>query len=296
MKIGVFTTMDRVDNSSIKEWLEILVSCEDMGYNSLWLAELHFNQNSFSSTPALILASLASKTSKIKLAYGVKLLAFHNPLLIAEELSTLQYLSDNRIIFGVGKGTPLSIQDARFGIERENLRDYMYESLDIMHSLWENSELSPEPSFDFPQTVIASFAQKESLELIINSKHALLLGSPFQVEVLQKSLKSLNKPKPSLYLTRFCVVDKDHKKARRRAEPFLKEWLEKASKSALFSNISDPLDMLMSTSLIGDASFVQDQLQRYKELLMPKEILVEPIDKSLKEKRATLEAISSLLS
>lgn len=306
MKLGVFTTLDKTKNSSMKDWLELLNSCESMGYNSIWLAELHFNQSSLSSTPALMLANLAAKTTKIKLGYGVKLLAFHHPFLIAEELSTLQNLSNNRIIFGVGKGTPLFKQENIFGLVKCDLRDNMYKSLDIIESFWNKNkvsfrdinqmdlQLSPEPIFDFPQTVIATFATQESIENIIESNNSLMFGSPFLVEELHESIERVNKQIPPLYLTRFCAIDKDHKKARRLAEPFIKRWVDKVKHGGVISDLEDKVDSIINTSLIGDKIFCREQLARYKELLNPIEILAEPIDSNMEEKRSTLEYLASL--
>jgi len=301
--------MEQTADASVTAWVDLLAETESLGYASVWTAELHFNPDALSAVPALILAALATRTRHIRLGYGVKLLAFHHPLHIAEELATLQQLSNGRIIFGVGKGTPLASQNALYGLQDTDLRARMYDSLQAIRTLWENrpasyaSEyftfrevtLSPPTDFPFPETVIASFGAPESLEKIAQTPYALLLGSPFTTEELAAALGQTAFGAAALYVSRFSAVDTDHRRARRRAEPFIRRWAEKAVKSGMRTNTDEQVKLLMEASLIGDSVFCREQIEKYRTLLRPESILVEPVDPTLADKQKTLRHLADLM-
>ena len=51
-----------------------------------------------------LLAYLAGVTERIRLGTAVIVLPFHNPIQLAEEVATVDLLSDGRMDFGVGRG------------------------------------------------------------------------------------------------------------------------------------------------------------------------------------------------
>ena len=49
--------------------------------------------------------AVAARTKKIRIGFGVYLLPLANPLKVAEEVATLDHISNGRVEFGVGRGT-----------------------------------------------------------------------------------------------------------------------------------------------------------------------------------------------
>ena len=81
---------------------------EELGFDSLWvtdhlLSAQHFYSASFLE-PLSTLAVAAGATERVRLGTSVLVLPTRQPVVLAKELSTLQYLSDNRFILGAGVG------------------------------------------------------------------------------------------------------------------------------------------------------------------------------------------------
>ena len=94
---------------------------EDLGFESLWYAEhpilpVH-SESPFPNTggsipdsyrhftdPFIALARASAVTSKIKLGTGITLVPERNPLVLAKEISALDYYSGGRFLFGIGAG------------------------------------------------------------------------------------------------------------------------------------------------------------------------------------------------
>lgn len=78
---------------------------EECGLESVWSTD-----HVVASAPILdstaVLATAAAVTSRIKVGYGVMILALRPPAWAAKQISTLQYLSGNRVLLGVGTGNP----------------------------------------------------------------------------------------------------------------------------------------------------------------------------------------------
>jgi probable F420-dependent oxidoreductase len=81
---------------------------EELGFDSLFvtdhlLSATHFYSASFLE-PLSTLAVAAGATERVRLGTSVLVLPTRHPVVLAKEMSTLQYLSNNRFILGVGVG------------------------------------------------------------------------------------------------------------------------------------------------------------------------------------------------
>ena len=66
---------------------------EQLGFNSIWLAEHHFHSfGGIFSAPPVIGSAIAQRTNKIRVGTAVILLPYHNPLRMAEDYATLDCL------------------------------------------------------------------------------------------------------------------------------------------------------------------------------------------------------------
>jgi alkanesulfonate monooxygenase SsuD/methylene tetrahydromethanopterin reductase-like flavin-dependent oxidoreductase (luciferase family) len=76
-------------------------------------------------------AAIAERTSRIKIGTAVLVLPFYNPLRLAEEIATLDVISQGRVIIGCGRGYQ-PIEFAGFGIEAAESRDRYNEVVDVL--------------------------------------------------------------------------------------------------------------------------------------------------------------------
>ena len=77
---------------------------EQIGFDSFWLPENHFNGTSSVPTPLMLLATIAVRTTTIGLGTSSYLLTIRNPIQAAEEVAVLDQLSGGRVILGIGRG------------------------------------------------------------------------------------------------------------------------------------------------------------------------------------------------
>ena len=110
--------------SGFKEFVERNVEAEALGYHSTFLVEHHFTGFGQVSATLNLLTWIGARTSKLRLGTAVTVLPWHNPVLLAEQIATLDLLSEGRVDAGIGKGyrlkefegfaMPIEEADARF--------------------------------------------------------------------------------------------------------------------------------------------------------------------------------------
>lgn len=76
---------------------------EALGYRRIWYAEHHSMENIASSSPEVLIAHAAAKTSRIRVGAGGVMLPNHVPLRVAETYRTLEALYPGRIDLGIGR-------------------------------------------------------------------------------------------------------------------------------------------------------------------------------------------------
>src|SRR5262245_40280256 len=84
-----------------------LAQClERLGYDSLWMAEHHFQRECYECIPNVLLLSvhLASQTTRLKFGCGFNITPMWHPLRLAEDFAMADILTNGRVIFGVGRG------------------------------------------------------------------------------------------------------------------------------------------------------------------------------------------------
>jgi luciferase family oxidoreductase group 1 len=83
--------------------LDLARHAERWGYHRFWLAEHHGMPGIASAATSVVMAHVASGTSKIRVGAGGVMLPNHAPLVIAEQFGTLEALFPGRIDLGVGR-------------------------------------------------------------------------------------------------------------------------------------------------------------------------------------------------
>ena len=141
MKFGIFVlpSWPQRDPSHqgriFHEMVEQIQYAEELGFESVWLAEHHFTR--FGIVPsALPLATyVAGRTKKIRIGTGVSVLTFHDPVFMAEETAMMDLLSDGRLDFGIGRGQVV-YEYANFKVDYQSRTQRFNEIVDIILGLW----------------------------------------------------------------------------------------------------------------------------------------------------------------
>ncbi len=98
---------------------EQILHAERMGFDSAWIAQHHFDAGEGGlPSPLVFLATLASRTSSIRLGTGIITLALENVLRVAEDTAVLDLLLDGRLEIGLGSGGSAAAYTA-FGLDSD---------------------------------------------------------------------------------------------------------------------------------------------------------------------------------
>jgi alkanesulfonate monooxygenase SsuD/methylene tetrahydromethanopterin reductase-like flavin-dependent oxidoreductase (luciferase family) len=103
--IGVFLPSLSDRNAPVPDPVAAAVHAESLGFESVWVVDqlIAGTGNSILAS-TLVLAGAAAATERIRLALGVLIVPLRKPAWIAKELATLQHLSRDRLLLGVGVG------------------------------------------------------------------------------------------------------------------------------------------------------------------------------------------------
>lgn len=107
------------------ERARLVAELEQAGVEAVWVTEHHFDPQSVSSAPLLLLAHWAAMTTRIQLGVAAVLPAGRDPVLLAEEVALLSQLAPGRLALGFAKGGPFEAQKLAFGWGREEARGAM---------------------------------------------------------------------------------------------------------------------------------------------------------------------------
>ena len=127
--------------------LEISVLAEELRYDSLWVSDhiiIPDSHEGFGDTfldPLVTLTYIAANTDRIELGTSVLILPYRNPLVLAKMISTLDTLSQGRVVLGIGAGW-LEDEFKALGVSFQDRGPVTDEYIEIIKELWtsENPE------------------------------------------------------------------------------------------------------------------------------------------------------------
>jgi len=101
------STFELIDGQSLpaahQEMLEQAVLAEELGFDSIWVAEQHFSPERQCPSPFLIGTAIALRTHRIKVGVYTTM-TFAHPIRLAEDAAVLDILSGGRLILCAGTG------------------------------------------------------------------------------------------------------------------------------------------------------------------------------------------------
>lgn len=92
------------DSLGYRKYIDYVLHAESLGFHSVFVVEHHFTGVGQVSASLNFLSYLAARTTRMRLGTAVVVLPWHNPALLAEQIATLDLLSNGRLDLGVGKG------------------------------------------------------------------------------------------------------------------------------------------------------------------------------------------------
>jgi len=172
MEFGTFHLYSKPDWMSDRDVihgeLEQAVWAEELGFESVWVAEHSARVYGIVGAAQVSLAAIAARTSRIRIGTAVTRAALHHPLHVAEDLAYVDVLSDGRLDWGIGKGyDPLEF--STYGVDYEERDERWEEAIDIVTDVWRDGHIAYE-------------------------------GKHYQIPEMELFPKPLQKPTPPLFL------------------------------------------------------------------------------------------------
>jgi alkanesulfonate monooxygenase SsuD/methylene tetrahydromethanopterin reductase-like flavin-dependent oxidoreductase (luciferase family) len=129
--------------------VEQAVAAEAVGFSSVHLGEHHFCEYILSSPP-VVLAAIAERTTTLRLSTGVALGVNLDPIRLAEDYATVDVLSGGRVEPCIGRGTFFPHTFEVFGQESSNAAAVFAENLEILVEVWEREDASWSGTYHSP--------------------------------------------------------------------------------------------------------------------------------------------------
>jgi probable F420-dependent oxidoreductase len=131
---------------SYGELKALLPLVEELGYDSFHTTEHHFQFNGWCPSPLVVLATAAGVTDEIRLVTNILLVPLYHPVRLAEDVASLDNLSNGRVTLGVSPGY-VSEEFAGYGVPYEERLRRFEEALDLLQTAWTNDTFSFEGEF-----------------------------------------------------------------------------------------------------------------------------------------------------
>ena len=115
---------------------ELCALAESLGYDFAAIGEHRFTPDGLdSSAPLLVISALAARTSRLRFCTNIVILALHDPVELAEQVATLDELSDGRVILGVGLGyRPYEFE--QIGLDFRQRVSRFEEAIAVLRAAW----------------------------------------------------------------------------------------------------------------------------------------------------------------
>ena len=145
MKFGLFGGAKSAGEGSVGDslgyakYIDYVLLAEQLGFHSVFVVEHHFTGVGQLSASLNFLSYLAGRTQRIRLGTAVVVLPWHNPVLLAEQVATLDLLSNGRFDFGVGKGYRPP-EFAGFCVPIEEATERFDEALAFLRAAWGSAD------------------------------------------------------------------------------------------------------------------------------------------------------------
>jgi alkanesulfonate monooxygenase SsuD/methylene tetrahydromethanopterin reductase-like flavin-dependent oxidoreductase (luciferase family) len=299
MRFGVFCTYENPrDNYRLcyAAQTELVRRAEALDFDEAWVAEHHFDPDAASPSILALLAYLAGVTTRIRLGSAAVLLAFRNPIQVAEDVATIDLLSEGRFDFGVAKGGPFALQNKHFLAEQDHTRDMTLEALELVNRLLYEERvtfsgdyykandvtLAPKPLQKPIPTYVAS-TTPAAIEYAARRGFGVMGASPFPLQRIVQLVDAYRSAAPGvdprLALARFYYGAPTRAEALSEAVPFIRRFSERMRGIFLARGESganfDP-DDIIERSLIGGFDELRDKIASLHEQTRFRSLLLKP--------------------
>src|SRR5262245_32362685 len=133
--------------SAFRDIFDTAQRADALGLDCVWLGEIHFTPTrSVISASLQVASAIASRTKRLRVGTAVQVLPLNHPLRIAEEVATVDHISEGRFEFGIGRSGVVRSYDA-YGVPYAESQARFREALEIIRRAWAGEPFSYEGQF-----------------------------------------------------------------------------------------------------------------------------------------------------
>lgn len=129
--LAPFHALDENPVLALERDFELIEWLERHDYDEAWIGEHHSGGFEIVACPEVFIAAAAERTRRIRLGTGVVSLPYHHPLMVADRVLQLDYMTRGRTMFGVGPGA-LTADADKMGIPVSEQRRRMDEAVSVL--------------------------------------------------------------------------------------------------------------------------------------------------------------------
>lgn len=273
-------------HATYQAYTDLLIEAEALGYQSAWVTEHHFTEHSLSPAPLLLMGHFLAHTQHLTMGAAAVLAGFHNPIVIAEQLATLEAIYPGRVDCGFAKGGPFVSQNQAFQVDKDLSRARMEEGIPAImallnqsqathqgaHYQWESLRLSPKVGLVSGRVFLAT-GHDSTIEMAAQNGFGLMAAQFWSVDKIATHIATYRDHHPSgqppkMMAARGLFLDQDRARAREKALAFIETF--RAQKAQLWDRARTPMqsmdsDALLDRMLCGTEDEVKSQVNQLLE-------------------------------
>ena len=256
-----------VPEKAIQKILKWVKAAEDGGFDNVWVTDHYNNRNVY-----MLLAAIALSTKAITIGTGVTNPFHINPAWTASALATLDELSGNRAIMGLGPGDVTTLRS--LGITSDRPLTAIKECIDIMKRLWQGETVQFEGKVFSMKGARLNYKPRRSppiymgaqgprlLELAGTIADGVLINAAhprdfkFAVEQIRKGAQTSGRDVSKIDIVAYASVSVDYERDKAR---------EKAKEVVAFIVAGSPVEVLKRHEISPEsASSILNSLEKGK--------------------------------
>ena len=146
MTIGLGLGISRFPFDKARDYFEWVDYCEDNAVDSIWQTDRLVSKDAMLECMS-VMAALAGRTEKIRFGMNVASIALRDPLLMAKQCATIDFLSDGRILPAFGLGSAFSQDYSATGTPTKRRGKKADEALELLARLWKEDSVTFDGEF-----------------------------------------------------------------------------------------------------------------------------------------------------
>ena len=175
MTVGIGIGVSRFPFDSARDYWRWVDYCELHGVDSIWQTDRLVSHDAMLECMSTM-AGLAGRTENVRFGMNVASIALRDPLLMAKQCATIDYLSDGRLLPAFGLGSAFSQDYSATGIATKRRGKKADEALQLIAKLWtEDSVTFDGEFFQYDQACISPKPANPNIPLWIGGSSEIAM-------------------------------------------------------------------------------------------------------------------------